>query len=155
MKELILMMGIPGSGKSTYLKAVVSSTMGEVVISRDKIRFSMIDGKENYFSKENEVFNEYIRQIQSALDNPKINRVYADATQLTEKSRYKVLNKLNLNGVSVKICWKNPPLELALERNKQRTPIEVVPENIIKKMYRSIQDPRKDTKYKYKEVRLI
>lgn len=155
MKELVLMMGIPGSGKSTYLKAVVSSTMGEVAISRDKIRFSMINEKENYFSKENEVFDEYIKQIQLALDNPKINRVYADATQLTEKSRCKVLDKLNLNEVNIKVCWKNPPLELALERNKQRTPIEVVPENAIRKMYRSIQDPRKDTKYKYKEVRLI
>jgi len=155
MKELILMMGIPGSGKSTYLKAIVSSSMGEIAISRDQIRFSMIDGKQNYFSKENEVFNEYIRQIQSALDNPKIHRVYADATQLTEKSRCKVLDKLKLDNINIKIYWKNTPLKLALERNKKREEIAVVPESTIIRMYNSIQDPRKDTKYKYKEVRLI
>ncbi len=155
MKDLILMMGIPGSGKSTYLNAVVSSSMGEVIVSRDKIRFSMIDSKENYFSKENEVFNEYVNQIQNALNNPKINRVYADATQLTEKGRCKVLDKLNLKDVNIKVYWKNTPLKLALERNKKREEIAVVPESTIIRMYNSIQDPRKDTKYKYKEVRLI
>lgn len=155
MKDLILMMGIPGSGKSTYLNTVVSSAMGEVVISRDKIRFSMINGKDNYFSKENEVFDEYINQIQNALDNPKVNRVYADATQLTEKGRCKVLDKLKLDNVNIKVYWKNTPLKLALERNKKREKIAVVPDLAIRKMYNSIQDPRKDTKYKYKEVRLI
>lgn len=155
MKKLILMCGCPGAGKSHYLNVVVSSGMGEIAISRDKIRYSMIKGKEDYFSKENEVFDEYIRQIQAALDNPKIYRVYADATQLTEKSRNKVLDRLNLDNVSVSIIWKNTPLELCLQRNKQREPLEVVPEEQVRKMYRKMQDPRKDKKYKYEEVRVI
>lgn len=154
MKDLILMMGVPGAGKSTYLNAVVSSAMGEVRVSRDDIRFSLI-GNGDYFSKENEVFDTYIQNIQAALDNPNVSRVYADATQLTEKSRCKVLDKLNLKGVNIKIYWKNTPLSLCLKRNKQREALAVVPEKVIKRMYHSIQDPRKDTKYKYKEVRLI
>lgn len=153
MKELVLMMGIPGAGKSTYLNAVVSSSMGQVRISRDVIRFSMI-GDGNYFSKENEVFNEYVNQIQAALDNPNIHKVYADATQISQASRKKVLTRLNLEGVNVSVYWKNTPLKLCLERNKKREPKEIVPESAIQKMYRSMQDPRKDN-FHYKEVRLI
>lgn len=153
MKTLILMMGIPGSGKSTYL-AKANKIKHRKIISRDQIRFSMIETGD-YFSKEKEVFNEYINQIQLALKDPNINVIYADATQLTEKGRYKVLDNLNLENVNVKVYWKNTPLKLALARNAQREGQEYVPESAIIKMYNSIQDPRKDTKYKYKEVRLI
>lgn len=155
MKKLVLMCGCPGAGKSHYLEAVVSSGMGEIAISRDKIRFSKIKGKEDYFSKEDEVFDEYIQKIQEALDDPKICRVYADATQLTEKSRNKVLDRLNLEGVQISVLWKNTPLDLCLYRNKQREPLAVVPEDQVRRMYRSIQDPRKDKKYKYEEVKVI
>lgn len=153
MKTLILMMGIPGSGKSAYL-AKANKIKHRKIISRDQIRFSMIETGD-YFSKEKEVFNEYINQIQLALKDPNINVIYADATQLTEKGRYKVLDNLNLENVNVKVYWKNTPLKLALARNAQREGQEYVPESAIIKMYNSIQDPRKDTKYKYKEVRLI
>ena len=61
-RKLYLMMGCPGSGKSTYLKTRFSQRP-LAVISRDEIRFSMVKENEEYFSRENEVYAEFIRQI--------------------------------------------------------------------------------------------
>lgn len=151
MKELILMMGIPGAGKSTYLKKVVKEN--EIRISRDEIRFAMI-GDGDYFSKENEVFDEYVNQIQAALDNDKICKVYADATQISKGSRKKLLNRLKLDNVRVSIYWKKTPLKLCLERNRNRKGKECVPDAAIQKMYWTAQNPKED-EFNYKEVRLI
>ena len=154
MKKLILMCGVPGSGKSTYLATAAQLEMGEKVISRDIIRFCLIQTKDAYFSKEKEVFNEYINQIQEALDTPGIRTVYADATQVSEKSRMKVLNRLDLSNTKVYVYWKNTPLQLCLERNAQRTGLQWVPEEQIRRMYFNMQDPRKD-KFEYAGVQVI
>ena len=54
MAELILMMGIPGSGKSTWVKNHMKSD--DIYISRDEIRFSLLQPGDEYFSKEKEVW---------------------------------------------------------------------------------------------------
>jgi hypothetical protein len=59
------MCGIPGSGKSTYLKT--RFIQPPVVVSRDEIRFKMVREDEEYFSHEKEVYNEFINQ--SEYDN--------------------------------------------------------------------------------------
>ena len=48
MANIIMMCGIPGSGKSTY----VENHRGEhdLHVSRDLIRFSMLGEKEEYFA---------------------------------------------------------------------------------------------------------
>ena len=53
---LYLMCGCPGSGKSTWAAKNVGP--GDVIISRDQIRFDMLNDGEAYFCKENAVFNE-------------------------------------------------------------------------------------------------
>lgn len=62
---LVLMCGAPGSGKTTIAKKLMCNN--DLYISRDEIRYSMISDEDEYFSKEKEVFNEYIKQIDEAL----------------------------------------------------------------------------------------
>ena len=57
MANLFLMMGIPGAGKSTLLKKFVNPQTS-VVVSRDKIRFSIVAPDEPYFSHEDEVLTD-------------------------------------------------------------------------------------------------
>jgi predicted kinase len=144
-KRLYVSVGIPGSGKSYYF--LMMDKMGHVVkrVSRDDVRFSITKPDEKYFAHEKQVYQEYIRQLQEAIDNPGIEWVCADATHLTKKSRQQLFSHLNLRGVNaIYIVWVDTPLEKALERNSRRAGIRNVPEKAIRAMYESFEVPTCD-----------
>ena len=91
---LYVVCGTPGSGKSTFLKDIVNDN--EKIVSRDEIRFSLLKPGEQYFSHEKEVYIKFLNAITLNIRNG-IN-VYADATHLNEKSRYKLLHGLSNRG---------------------------------------------------------
>lgn len=142
MKQLFLMCGVAGSGKSTYL----SNIKNAVVVSRDEIRFSLIGDFDDYFAKEDEVFATFIQKIQNAIDNeegPK--EIYCDATHLTKKSRDKVLNALNLTNVeNITVLVVRPSLTEALKRNAQRSGRKYVPNYVIRRMWSQFERPEED-----------
>ena len=140
--KLYLLGGIPGLGKSTWIKSHKQFFEGTVkVISRDQIRFSLLKDGDEYFSKEGEVWVEYVNQtIKSLKEN---DNTILDATHLNIGSRNKILRALgkNLKDVEVVVIFFTGKLELALKRNAQRTGRAFVPETTIKNMYNSIYLP--------------
>ena len=82
MSNLFIMMVAAGAGKSTFIKNSMTEC---IVVSRDKIRFSMVKEDESYFSKEKEVYKEFVRLINEHLS--KNCDVVADATHLNAASR--------------------------------------------------------------------
>ena len=140
-KHLYLMVGVPGSGKSTYAKNILKD--GDIYISRDEIRYSLLTEEDDYFAKENEVIKTFIDNIDKSLINEEYcGDVYADATHLSPKSRAQVLNKLK-NKYKVSVIYLDIPLNLILERNAQRKGRALVPENVVRRMYNSIILPTK------------
>ena len=105
MSKLFLMMGAPGSGKSTYIKRFL--TEKDIYISRDKIRFSLLSEGEDYFAHENEVFDTFIQSIKNGLQ--KYDRVFADASHLNQSSRAKVINKIGQYANEINVIWLRTP----------------------------------------------
>ena len=153
-KKVYLMCGPAGGGKSTWIREHATPGVS-AHISRDRIRFSMVKEDEYYFSREDEVYMEFVRQICRALayDTKWVDEIYVDATHLTKKSREKLVREIdsfcpNYDLIAVIV---KPELEQCLAQNAQRSGREFVPETVIKNMYESFQHPLNDDLY-YKYI---
>ena len=138
MGRLIMMMGIPGSGKSTWIKKNFPNVEP---VSRDAIRFELLQEGEDYFAHEDEVFDKFIHQIVGSLAVDEV--TIADATHLNVKSRAKVLNRVRKFADFIEIVWINPPLETAFKQNDMREGLAWVKHGIIRRMWFSMETPTK------------
>jgi protein phosphatase len=154
LHKLFMMVGPPGGGKSTWVKDSVAGweVLGRnvKVVSRDAIRFSMLQEEDDYFEREDEVFAAFIKEIADSIQRNEI--TFADATHLSEDGRNKVLDLLDLTNVELIAVVVRPPLEVCLERNELRTGRAKVPRGVIRRMWFSMTDPAHDEKYKFTKV---
>jgi len=140
MSKLIMMIGVPGSGKSTWVQNNKSET--DILVSRDAIRFAMLKEGEDYFAHESEGFNEFVWQIANALAEDKT--VIADATHLNKNARKKVLDKVRKLADEIEAVMIDVHLITAIERNDNRTGRAFVPRGVIRRMYFSMEPPTKE-----------
>ena len=138
MSKLIMMMGVAGAGKSTWLRE--NKCPEDVVVSRDAIRFEELDEKGGeYFAHEDEVFRRFIAQIIGGLVAGET--VYADATHLNRKSRLKVISRVRKYATEMEVVWIKVPLETAIKQNEMRSGRAKVPADVISNMYKNIEKP--------------
>lgn len=149
-KKLIILSGVAGSGKSTYAKEKLLSECGEscAIVSRDEVRFSMVSEDEGYFSKEDNVFSEWIEQIKKSLLTNEY--TIADATHITRGSRDKLFKALSssLEGVDIIAYVILNDLDTILTQNEQRTGRAYVPPTVIKNMFHSFKTPTLEEGFK-------
>ena len=140
MSKLIMMVGIPGSGKSTYIKNHFPNI---VSVSRDAIRFEILDEKGGeYFDYEKEVFNSFVRQIIGSLVVDEV--TIADATHLNKNSRAKLLNKVRQFADEIEVIFMDVDLITAIERNDKREGHAKVPRGVIRRMFFQLEAPEEN-----------
>lgn len=147
---LYIMIGVPGSGKSTYAQFLLTNKDNTDWVSRDKIRFDLLSEKDSYFTKENQVYKNFILQINIGLRMG--HNVIADATHLNSKSRYKLFNKLHIDRTKTTVIgiYMNLPLKTCLERNEGRKGGRTyVPPHEIHNMYIRLEPPTYNEPFDY------
>jgi predicted kinase len=152
--ELLMLCGIPTSGKSTYVDKLLNlkNWQNSVVLSTDYYidLYAKQQGK-TY----NEVFDEYIkeatRRMDYALDYAIRNdkNIIWDQTNLTFGARKKKLRRLPFQ-YRRGAAYFELSLEEALERNKHREG-KFIPESILKRMHNQFVIPTTNEGFEYVE----
>jgi predicted kinase len=137
MKKLIIMIGIPGSGKSTQaatLKSVYERS-GFAVSIRSTDDLFMKDGKycfdRNLLGK-NHGMNKTLAENDCRNG---VNVVIIDNTNINARDRKVYEDIANKHGYEVEVVRFNTDLDTCLARNATRSADRRVPEDVIRRMH--------------------
>lgn len=135
MGLFIMMVGIPGSGKSTVANRY-SDTIGIKVYSSDEYRKKILGNEEDQ-SNNRAIFNALERDIEEAFR--KDEDVIFDATNITRKNRIPWVNKAKKYGYITKAVVMTTKLDECISRNNKRG--RVVPQDVIVNMVKRYECP--------------
>lgn len=130
---LYVLIGVAGSGKSTYASKLVPNTKLSIV-STDAIR-KMLYGDESDQTNGSKVFDLAYKTINFELRKKK--DVVFDATNTTKKGRQMLLRAIRVPCHKVAVLV-TPPLEVSIAQNAKRE--RIVPEEVIRRQYNQLLD---------------
>ena len=133
-KELIVLCGLPGSGKSTYAKKKWSNS--HVIICADEFR-KVYTGKDFDLSAEHMIHLMVSTTVEVLLKRSM--PVVIDMTSLTTKSRLKWIDLARKCGAPVRCVWMDVATSVCLERNARRE--RKVPAHVIDGMASRFKPP--------------
>lgn len=140
----MLLVGLPGSGKSTY-----AATLGVPVLSSDAIRLLLADDERDQ-TIHSRVFAtlRYLLLQRLEIGRPV---TYIDATHLTRAERKPYVDIARERNAEIEAVFFNTPLDVCLERNRNRS--RQVPEDVMVKMSAKLQPPTSDEGFTKIETR--
>jgi predicted kinase len=154
MSELVMLCGIPTSGKSTYVQK-----LKKLDYWKDAVVLSTDNYIEEYAKRVgqtyNEVFDDVIPdatrelELQFNMAKDKGKDIIWDQTNLSIKTRRKKLLKLP-SYYRRGVVYFEVSLEDALERNKHREG-KFIPESILKRMWHQFEIPTRNEDFDYVE----
>ena len=134
MNKFIMLVGLPGSGKSSYAQKYCEKHPGTVWLSSDNIRRELY-GDEGIQGDNNQVFHLMFQRTKDALTEGK--DVVYDACNITKKKR---IHLLSLLPKAEKECViLATPLKSCYRQNSKRP--RTVPKDVIRQMYKCWDTP--------------
>ncbi len=129
---LIIAVGLPGSGKSTYFERI-----GANPVSTDAIRQQLADDATDQ-TINGAVFAtvRFLARMRVSVGRPV---TYIDATNLTVKDRKQFIDWAREWDCGIQAIYFNTPLEVCLERNRNRA--RTVPEHVMELMAAKLTPP--------------
>jgi predicted kinase len=130
--KIIITVGLPGSGKSTYL-----ARLGVNAISSDEIRRLIADDPRDQ-SMNARIFAtiRYLVRQRIAAARPE---TYVDATHLTRWERLPYIRLAQRHGSEIEALFFDVPVEVCLRRNQGRD--RIVPDQAVLDMALKLQPP--------------
>lgn len=129
MAELLLLRGIPASGKSTFARAWANAGPNRVLVSRDAIRFAMFGRYDNCDEKLVTAVED--RMVMEALNARK--SVCVDDCNIDQKYVTRLAQIGHKHNAHVTL--HQFPIDLATAKRRNANRDRVVPENVLESMY--------------------
>lgn len=141
MKRLIMMVGIQGSGKSTWVN---KNKGAKEVISLDTIKEEVAGTLENYYQNEKEYKSEVNKEFQSRLSKAQAGEdsIIIDNMNLSRRKRRAIYDQFKNKGFEVEIVWMHKPLEVCIENDSKREGAKRLGRDIITDAYKWVEVPR-------------
>lgn len=137
--SLWLLIGLPGSGKSTWAQQFNRSVPSLVIISTDQIRAQLF-GHATTQGPWLQVWHAVTGQLQATVEQAQqgaITGAIYDATNVQRQGRRTVIQAARAAGVTrLSAVWLDVPIALCLQRNEQRS--RQVPTDVIETMARQL-----------------
>jgi len=134
---LAVMVGISGSGKSTFANGLKTSLKAELV-ETDAIRVELTGNAEDQ-SQNGKVFAIAKKRVNDYLSN--FNNAIIDATSLSVRDRKDWIDIAKKNNAEVRAYFVDTPIDVAKRQNASRN--RKVPEFVIDKQASKLQSPTK------------
>jgi predicted kinase len=136
---MLLLVGIPGSGKSTWA-ASLAADRRYCHVSTDALRAELY-GEASIQGDWRQIWRRVLEQWQegaAAIAHGQLEGVIYDATNARRRHRREAIAAArNLGFSPITLVWFDVPLGVALERNRGRS--HPVPDDVIAAMHRQIQ----------------
>ena len=130
--QIVLAVGLPGSGKSTYF-----ARRGIHPLSSDVLRLWLLDDQTDQ-TRQAWVFRalRYLLRLRLLLGRP---RNYVDATNLTRRERRFYFRMGARYGYDLEAIYFDVPVEVCRQRNRRRH--RIVPEEAMHQMAQKLSSP--------------
>lgn len=132
--QLMLLVGAPGSGKSTVREQLLKQYPDLKVISMDDRR-KELTGDTNNQSKNPEVFKWHLRELSKVMEARQ--NTLIDGTNSTRKLRKMLWDIARRNGALCSAIYFDLPLSTLLARNASRE--KKVPDDVVLRFYKTLQ----------------
>ena len=129
---LTLLVGLPGSGKSTYARE-----RGLPVVSSDDLRQLLLDDATD--QSQNRRMFALLRQVVRTRIEIERPHTVLDATNLSTRERRTWIKLAQLYGAEVQAIYFDTPVEICKQRNRKRA--RNVPEDVIDMMAARMRPP--------------
>lgn len=116
-KKLIILSGIPGSGKSTYAANYARENPGSFIVGSDQIRMELF-GRVDDFTKEDIVWAKFEGLIFEKANS--YSTIIADSSATTNSRRLRWLNLFRNTFNTIELVYFEVPFKLCLQRNERR-----------------------------------
>lgn len=149
MQNLYVMVGIPGSGKSTYAKEMVAKDSNVIHISADEIREQVT--AETGTRDEKKTFNKVRQLITQNLKEG--HDVICDATNVTLDKRASYLDEACCGDAKKIALWVKRDVKTCIEQNDKREGAAKVPNVAIYSLNKRFVEPTLDEGFD--EIRIV